>query len=106
MIPSITPAELHAELRGANPPTIVDVREPYELRVSSLPGAIHIPLAELLDRMDSLDRNADLVIMCRVGGRSAHAVGILQQLGFTKVRNLTSGINGWAKTVDTSMPEY
>ena len=106
MIPSITPTELNAELQGSNPPTIVDVREAYELEISALPNAVHIPLGQLPGRLDELDREADLVILCRVGGRSAQATNYLIQNGFTKVRNMTSGINGWAKTVDPTMREY
>jgi rhodanese-related sulfurtransferase len=106
MIPTITPTELHAELHGPNPPTMIDVREAYELTVSSLPGAIHIPLGQLPGHLDELDKDGNLVIMCRVGGRSAQATSYLLQKGFTNVRNLESGINGWARTVDTSMSEY
>ena len=106
MIPSITPTELNAELQSSNPPTIVDVREAYELEISALPNAIHIPLGQLPARLNELDRESDLVILCRVGGRSAQATNYLIQNGFTKVRNMTSGINGWAKTVDPTMREY
>jgi len=106
MIPSITPKELHTELRGAQPPTILDVREPYELKVSFLRGSVHIPLGELHERLEELDKEVNWVVLCRVGGRSAKATLFLMEHGFTHVRNLTTGINGWVKTVDQSMSEY
>lgn len=106
MLPSLSPEELRDALIGPNPPTIVDVREAHELAISALPGAIHIPLGSLPDQIDKLPKDADLVMMCRVGGRSAHATRFLLENGFTRVRNLTSGINGWASTVDPTMSEY
>jgi adenylyltransferase/sulfurtransferase len=106
MIPSISPKELHAELRGQNPPTIIDVREAYELKISTLKNTVHIPLAQLPGHVEELTKDKKYVVMCRVGGRSAQATSYLIQAGFANVRNLTTGINGWAKTVDTSMQEY
>ncbi len=106
MLPSITPQELALELKGEHPPTIIDVRECHELEISSLPGVIHIPLASLPGSLESFNKDANLVVMCRVGGRSGQAVSYMMNHGFTHVRNLTDGINGWARTVDPTMAEY
>jgi rhodanese-related sulfurtransferase len=105
-IPEITPIELAAELEGENPPVVIDVREVHELEISSLPGAVHIPLGELVERLPTLDKEANIVVLCRVGGRSGQAVAYMRQVGFARVRNLATGINGWARTVDPSMPQY
>jgi len=106
MIPTITPIELHSELKGPNPPTIIDVREAHELELSALPGAIHIPLGSLPGHLDEFELDTDFVILCRSGMRSAQATLFMLQHGFTRVRNVESGINGWARTVDSSMSEY
>jgi adenylyltransferase/sulfurtransferase len=106
MLPAITPAELNDELKSPNPPTVIDVREPHELAISALDGTINIPLGQLPAHLTSLDKNADLVIMCRVGGRSAQATSYMIKQGFLHVRNLTDGINGWARAVDRTMKEY
>jgi len=106
MLPSITPTELHDELLGPTPPTVIDVRESHELAISSLEGSIHIPLSELTGKLGGLHKDDKFVILCRVGGRSAQATAYMMQRGFTNVRNLTDGINGWARTVDRSMSEY
>ena len=106
MIPSISPQELRDELTGPNPPAVIDVREAHELEISALAGVVHIPLGDLPGCMDQLPKDGNYVVMCRVGGRSAHATMFLLGNGFSKVRNMTSGINGWARTVDRSLPEY
>ena len=106
MLPSITPTELYEELLSSTPPTVIDVREDHELAISYLDGCVHIPLAELPGRLEGLNKDAKLVVLCRVGGRSAQATSYMIQRGFTNVRNLTDGINGWARTVDQTMSLY
>lgn len=105
-VPEVTPEELQLELESANPPALLDVREDDELETSKLPFTYHIPLGSLLDRIDELDPEENLVVYCRSGGRSGQAAGYLQQNGFKKVRNLATGINGWAATVDPTMKRY
>lgn len=102
----VTPRELAAELTEDAKPTLVDVRETHELAVSALAYDHHIPLGEIADRMGELDAEADLVIYCRSGGRSAQAAALLAEAGFPRVRNLVTGINGWARDVDPEMPTY
>lgn len=103
---TVSPVELNVELGSDFPPTLVDVREEEELSISKLPNAHHIPLRTLLDRVGELDPEDDLVIYCRSGARSASAVAFLAKRGFKRVRNLETGINGWARTVDPSMSVY
>jgi len=105
-IPSVTPEALKAELAGAEPPVLVDVREPQELQISHLDGALAIPKGELPERVDELTRARSIVVFCRSGGRSAEAVRTLLDLGFQHVRNLQGGINAWAKRVDPTVPIY
>jgi adenylyltransferase/sulfurtransferase len=102
----ILPIELQDELASENPPIIIDVREPDELLISSLPGAINIPEGELPARLDELDPEKNYVILCRTGNRSGRATMVLKRKGFKHVRNIATGINGWAQTVDPTFKQY
>jgi rhodanese-related sulfurtransferase len=71
---------------------LVDVREPSEFAAGTLPGATNIPLGELPSRLDDLDRSRRVVLLCRSGGRSANAAGLLAGAGFADVVNLVGGM--------------
>jgi molybdopterin/thiamine biosynthesis adenylyltransferase/rhodanese-related sulfurtransferase len=74
---------------------LIDVREPYEYEVANMGGEL-IPLGEVLQHADRIDRNKKVVIHCRVGGRSAEAIEQLErQFGFTNLYNLKGGIEAW-----------
>ena len=105
-VPSIEPEALAAALRSPDPPLVVDVREPMEWELSSFPGALRIPRAELPERLDELTRAREVVLICSVGTRSAYAVRSLLDLGFQNVRNLRGGIHAWAERVDPSVLSY
>jgi len=76
--------------------TLVDVREPEEVAVSTIKDSRHIPLRELhLRAEEELDKNADIVIFCAHGIRSLHALALLEKLGFKKLRSLDGGIAAW-----------
>jgi len=85
---------------------LLDVREPHELEISSLPNAVNIPLGQLAARLSELDSAEDMVVFCKAGTRSARALELLVSAGFKKVKNLKGGINAWAREVDTSLPIY
>ena len=102
----ITPLELAARLKAGDDLLLLDVREPHELEISSLPGAQLIPLGQLAAQMDGLDRTRELVLICRTGTRSARALEVLTGAGFTLVKNLRGGINAWARAVDPSLAIY
>lgn len=106
MIPEVTCPELAAELASDTPPRLLDVREPVERDLCAIEPSEFIPLGELVDRAETLDREANWVVYCKMGGRSAAAVQHLQERGFTKVRNLTGGVRAWSAEVDPSMPVY
>ncbi|MCC7230741.1 MAG: rhodanese-like domain-containing protein [Fimbriimonadaceae bacterium] len=106
MLPEIDPPTLSALLKGPNPPRVLDVREPEELAISSLTGAVLIPLQELPTRFAELDPDADWVVICRSGSRSRGATQFLLERGFRSVLNLSSGMNGWSRTVDPSVKTY
>ncbi len=74
----------------------LDVREPAEVVEGTLPGAINVPLGQLPDRVAELDPNRRVVVLCRSGGRSAHAARLLADGGFIDVVNLDGGMLAYA----------
>jgi len=102
----IRPKVLNERLRKGDEIVILDVRNPEEAEISRLPGAILIPLGELPERVAELNTADQIVVHCRMGGRSAKAVEFLRSVGFRKVKNLVGGINAWAEEVDPAMARY
>src|ERR1700687_5286446 len=105
-VPSIAVEELKAMRDRGDSFTLLDVREPSEWPISDLPGSIKIPLGVLTQRFGELARENEIVVYCRVGGRSAQAVQFLQQMGYSGAKNLMGGINQWADSIDPSMRKY
>ncbi|GBC92861.1 putative adenylyltransferase/sulfurtransferase MoeZ [bacterium HR15] len=105
-LPSITPRELKERLERGEPLVILDVREPFELEISRLPNALHIPMGQVAERVHELNPADEIVVMCRSGGRSAQITRLLQAMGFRRVKNLAGGINAYAQEVDPSLPVY
>jgi len=110
---SVTPAKLQQLLAGPmtagiheTPPLLLDVREAPEASFVSLADSVLIPLGQLPDRLDELDRNASIVVYCHHGVRSARALEVLEKAGFIKVRHLTGGIDAWRAQVDPEMAAY
>ena len=91
-IPQLTPQEAYdAAQRGA---LIVDVREAPEWQQARIPGAMHLPLSQLVERADELPSDRPLVLQCAAGMRSQQAAGYLRDLGYD-ASNLQTGIRGW-----------
>ncbi len=103
---TITAAALQRELASDAPPFLLDVREPGEFALCHLLGATLVPLGEIARAALEIPRDRPVVVYCHHGIRSAHAIGRLQQAGFTNLRNLTGGIHAWAETVEPTMPRY
>lgn len=101
--PRVSAVDLAVELKSANPPKLLDVREEEEVKASRIKGAVHISLSELPDRVNELDPAASWVVYCRSGGRSASAVKFLSKTGFKNVRNLDGGLMGYSRDVDPSI---
>jgi molybdopterin/thiamine biosynthesis adenylyltransferase/rhodanese-related sulfurtransferase/molybdopterin converting factor small subunit len=102
----VTATQLKAELDQRRPIHLVDVREPHEYEICRIPGADLIPQGDLERRIHELDRDWDIVMFCRSGGRSARTAKFLREAGFRRVRNLTGGILAWSDKVDPSVPKY
>jgi sulfur-carrier protein adenylyltransferase/sulfurtransferase len=102
----ITVDELQRRLQQGETPFILDVRNPEEFQICRIPGSHFLPLPQLPQRYDELDKNREMVVHCKSGMRSAKAIAFLKQQGFTKLRNLKGGILAWADRIDKSMPKY
>jgi rhodanese-related sulfurtransferase len=97
-VPSVTVAQVPQPLpEGLD---VLDVREPQEWEAGHIDGARHIPLRQLPDHTDELPRDGQLLVVCKIGGRSAQAVAYLGQLGINAV-NLAGGMIDW---VDAGRP--
>jgi sulfur-carrier protein adenylyltransferase/sulfurtransferase len=102
----ITAVELKQKLERGDKVKILDVREPNEYQINRIPGATLIPLGEVARRYAELDPDEEMVVHCKMGGRSAKAADFLRSVGFKKVRNLTGGILEWIDKVDPTQPKY
>jgi rhodanese-related sulfurtransferase len=102
-IPSIAVEDLKSRLDCGRKLVLVDVREPHEVEISALPGSIKIPLRTLPESLNRLSTADEIVVYCKMGGRSAQAVQFLLQSGFRKVQNLEGGIDRWAQVVDPDL---
>lgn len=103
----MTVTELEAARAAGRDLVVLDVRQPEELALSSVPWALHIPMSELPGRVGELPRDRDLVVMCHHGMRSAQVTEWLRQAqGFERVVNLEGGIDAWSCDVDPTVPRY
>ena len=84
---------------------LIDVREPFEYEVSNLNG-LNIPLAGILIEADKVSKDIPVVIQCRSGKRSAQAVMLLEQQGYTNLANLQGGILAWRDEIDPDLDVY
>ena len=102
----MSPAEFVARRERGDDLVLLDVREPWELEIASVPGIVHIPMDQIPDRIGELDPAREIVVLCRVGGRSLQVARWLEVQGFATVANLSGGILAWARDVDPSLPVY
>jgi rhodanese-related sulfurtransferase len=106
MIREIGPSELSRLMTGSPPPLLLDVREPWELSLASLPQVVNIPMAQIPDRLEELAPDREIVVICHHGSRSLLVAAFLKQNGFDAVINLTGGIDAWSREVDPAVPIY
>jgi sulfur-carrier protein adenylyltransferase/sulfurtransferase len=107
----ITVTELKSLLDSAkNDFVLLDVRNPHEVEIAAIPGAVLVPLPEIengqgAQKVKELIGDKKLIVHCKAGGRSAKAIGILKQHGIDGT-NVVGGITAWSREVDASVPEY
>jgi adenylyltransferase/sulfurtransferase len=104
-IPQVSPKDLKRRIDAGEDLFILDVREPFEYQIANIGGTL-IPQNDVAGRIGELDRNREIVVHCKAGGRSQKIAEYLNQSGFTKVSNLAGGILAWSDEVDPKVPKY
>ncbi|MEM9052321.1 MAG: rhodanese-like domain-containing protein [Bacteroidota bacterium] len=102
----IRPKELKSWIDNKEDFQLIDVRERYEYEISNLDGEL-MPLQYIPEKLDAIDREKNVVIMCRSGARSENAARYLEeQHGFSNLYNLVGGILAWSDEVDATVAKY
>lgn len=91
----IQPAEIKERLAKGEALILIDVREAEEVAQGMIPGAKHIPLGEIPDRLDEIEKTGEVIMICRSGYRSERACEYLTQLGFQGLKNMEGGMLAW-----------
>jgi len=102
----ITAEELKRRIDTGEELFILDVRNPEEFAICRIPGSSLVPLPGLAQRVAELPRDRELIVHCKSGMRSAKAILLLREQGFTRLTNLKGGILAWADKVDPGMMKY
>lgn len=110
-IPEMTVAELKELIdSGAKDFVLLDVRNPNEYQICQIPGSVLVPLPDIehgagVAKVKELVNGHRLIAHCKMGGRSAKALGILKEAGIEGI-NVKGGITAWSEEVDPSVPQY
>ncbi|MGD0482008.1 MAG: molybdopterin-synthase adenylyltransferase MoeB [Terracidiphilus sp.] len=104
-IPQMTVQELKQRRDLGEDLYVLDVREPYEYQIANIGGTL-IPQNEVPQRLAEIDRNREIVVQCRSGGRSQRIAEFLAQQGYPNVKNLAGGILAWADAIDPKITKY
>ena len=102
----ITPEEFSLLLKEDKEWQLLDVRESWEIEISRIPNSIFIPMDEVISRVNELDKEKPVAIICRSGVRSAKIAEALSIYPFKEIANIEGGINEWSKTLDNNIKEY
>jgi adenylyltransferase/sulfurtransferase len=104
-IPQISATELKRRIDAGEDLFVLDVREPFEYQIANIGGTL-IPMNEVPQRLAEIDRNREIIVQCKSGGRSQRVAEFLRQSGCEKVANLAGGILAWSDQVDPSVKKY
>ena len=88
-----------------NEVVLLDVREPHEIEICNVKGSMFIPMSEIPQNIEKLDREKRYAVMCHSGVRSLYVSNYLNSLGYSTL-NVTGGIERWATVVDKNMKRY
>lgn len=107
MIEEISATELKRRIDSGDDLQLIDVRQPDEYAFAKIPGTRLIPLGEVVRRMNEINPARETIVHCKMGGRSAKAIEMLKQAGFSgELKNLKGGITAWSNEVDPKVPKY
>ncbi len=95
----------------AQRPLLIDCRRADEWALCRINGAVHIPMDQIMARLDEIDegpqgKNTPIVVQCRSGQRSMTVAATLRGVGFTNVKSMAGGILAWSMGIDPSIPRY
>jgi sulfur-carrier protein adenylyltransferase/sulfurtransferase len=105
-ISDVAPRDLAERIERGDDLQLIDVREEWEWKLGNIPGARLMPLSRFAEEANSIDRDREVILYCKVGARSQRAAEYLADLGYSKVGNLSGGILRWSDEVDSSIPQY
>lgn len=105
-VKTLTASELKDRLSRGDELFLLDVRDPQEYHYARIEGSTLIPLQQIPARIGELDPTRSIVVICHHGMRSLQAANYLAQRGFTKIANLSGGIDAWSLNCDSSVPRY
>ncbi len=99
--------ELRHYLEQSDPaPLLLDVRQPWEYDICKLDNTVLIPMSQIPHKLNELDMQQEIVVICHHGIRSRQVGRYLEAAGFTNIINLNGGMAGWAQQVDSAMATY
>ncbi|MBC8088887.1 MAG: ThiF family adenylyltransferase [Phycisphaerae bacterium] len=104
--PEVDVARVAERMRAGDEFVLLDVREPWEFELAQLPNAKLVPLSTIPSAVDELDPEAEYIVYCHHGMRSAMAANWLKSRGYSRVSNMTGGIDAWSVVVDRAVPQY
>ena len=104
-IPQLSVKDLKKRMDAGENLFILDVREPFEYQIANIGGKL-IPQGEVPQRLAEIDRDREIIVQCKSGGRSQRIAELLKESGYPKVANLSGGILAWSDQIDPSVPKY
>jgi adenylyltransferase/sulfurtransferase len=104
-IPQLSVQELKQRIDAGQDVYIIDVREPFEYQIANIGGKL-IPQNDVPQRLAEIDRDREVIVQCKSGGRSQRIAEFLQQQGYSRVVNLAGGILAWSDQIDPKVPKY
>jgi rhodanese-related sulfurtransferase len=103
----LTVDQAKALLTTPNPPTLLDVREPWEYDHSHIENSLLIPMAEIPARaFNELDEDSPILVLCHHGARSLSVAVWLRNQGFHQAQSISGGIDAWSRQIDPAIPRY
>jgi len=102
----IQPEELQRMRDAGESFTLLDCREPWEYQAAHIEGATHIPMQDIPARIQELDPDEHIAVICHHGVRSMNVTAWLRQQGYDKAQSVAGGIDRWSRLVDPKVPTY
>lgn len=105
-VKQLSATELKNKIQQNDKLFLLDVREPHEYQYARIANSVLIPLNQIPQRLNELDLDQEIVVICHHGMRSQQAAGYLVKSGFKNIANLTGGIDAWSCFCDSSVSRY